>query len=397
MTIETQQVADDVDLSSYTAFADGVPYEVFDRMRASDPVRFFEQSDRFGPFWSITSHEHVVEVTKDHQTFTSGEGIMGVRLRLAPAKMIEEDRPAHTAVRQLIAKPFTAKAVLRSEELARKVVREAIADVRGRETFDLVDELAFWLPNRVIIAMVGVDQVDRDEMIELMNGILHNDTGTPEGIERGRAIEGRLREITDELHALRSRRPTADIATLLVQAGVDTNEFFDYVSLVIAAGSGTTKTLVARGTLLLLQGDGVALDAMLADPSLIPTAVEEMLRYNPSVLGLLRHASRDVTLGGHRISEGDRVMMWFAAANRDPDVFVDPHRFDIRRSPNPHLSFGGGGIHHCLGASLARLEARVFFEEFAPLIPKLELAGTVTEGVTPQDNLIMRAPLRWTT
>lgn len=391
-----------MDVTAAELYADGAfPHEVFDDLRSHDPV-FFHEDSRYGPFWSLTSYEAVRAANRDPETFCSGQGM---NLRDTPEQLpamkdllVYMDPPRHTRLRKLVNKGFTPSRVAAMEDAVRELCRTMITELRAVESWNLTEDMTALFPVRVIAQLIGIDEVDRHRFNQWGIDLLIDPT-TPEGYETVFTARTQVYALADALFEQKRRSPADDMASVLVAAtegedALTNSEFQEFILLLILAGFETTRNLLSHGTLRLLS-DRALLDAFVTEPTMIPAAVEEMLRYRPSLVAHRRTATRDVEFFGHQIRKGDAVALWFAAANRDPAEFVDPHTFDPRRTPNRHMAFGAGGPHFCLGAPLARLEGRVFFEEFAALLVDMELAGQAHVEVDALLDGVRSAPMRW--
>jgi cytochrome P450 len=228
---------------------------------------------------------------------------------------------------------------------------------------------------------------------------MHTATPTPEGLADGQAAFGEMMAYASDLRAAKAARPGADLASALLAAEIDGQrlselEFNMFFMLLINAGGDTTRNLVAGGMLTLLRHPA-ELARLRREPSLVPSAIEEMLRYQSPVQQFRRTATRDATLGGRRIAAGQKVVVFYTSANRDEARFPEPDRFDVRRTPNEHVAFGGGGTHYCLGANLAHLEIRAIFDEVLARLDAIELAGPVTWLPSTFINGPRRMPVRF--
>ena len=359
------------------------PHENLKWMRENAPV----YRDEAGGVWGITLHEDVFALSKDNATFRSSGGIRPD----TPAMpyMIDMDDPDHRKRRSLVSKGFTPRQVLDRERRAREVSIDLIERAKVKGRFDFVKDVAAWLPLIMIGDMLGVDPDDYPALLEWSETML-NATGQMEGeraLAAGKAFEDYTayqRRVIDD----RRRNPGEDLVSILVHAEVDGERLTDdeliMESLLILIGGDETTRHVLTGGMYQLLRHPEQRAALAADPSRIPTAVEEMLRWVSPIQNMARTASRDVELRGETIREGDKLILLYPSANRDAKVFADPFRFDITRKPNDHIAFGLGG-HFCLGSNLARLELRVFFEEALRRLPDLELASSDPPPLRPSN------------
>ncbi|MDQ3858108.1 MAG: cytochrome P450 [Actinomycetota bacterium] len=406
---------DGVDLEN-DVFAERVPYETFALLRREAPVWWYEWKGGRG-FWCVTKHADVVAVSRDTMTYSSEVG--GANLedldedaRLVRQSMLETDPPRHTRLRGLVGPPFTPRAV-RAYELA---LRELTHDVLDRALplgeFDFIEEIAKELPIRVLARLLGVREADTDRLIVWGDRMIANTDpdftdvlhDSPES-ERYRLLPFRspaaleLFEYGHRIAAERRARPTDDLVSKLVHAEIDgerlsEREFDTMFLLLVVAGNETTRQAIAHGMLALVE-HREEWARVREDVGLIAdTGADEILRWSSPVLHFRRTATSDVELRGQRIRAGDKVVVWYVSANFDEDVFDDPHRFDVGRRPNRHVTFGGGGPHYCLGAHLAKLEVQVMFEELLPRLADVELAGPPQRVRTNFTNALKRMPVR---
>ncbi len=377
------------DLSSPDSFTSGVPHETFAWLRKNQPIYWQPDSNGHAGFWVLTRHADVWKVSLDQRTYSSQRGTALIpqftEEELLPqrALMLNMDPPQHTKYRRLVNMGFSPKMLNRTEEHVRELARKIVDNVARKGSCDFVTEVAAELPLQVIVEMLGVPHEDRHKFFEWSNTMIGADdpeysTGGP---EVGQMAMMQLFAYANELAEDRKRHPKDDLTTLLLQASVDgesldEHEYDSFVMLLAVAGNETTRNAISGGMLTLMQHPEQR-DRLLADPSLMGTAVEEMLRWVSPVMVFRRTAQRDLEVGGHTFREGDRVTIWYIAANRDEDVFPGGHQFDIARTPNEHLAFGIGP-HFCLGAHLARMEIRVMFEELMRRLPDIRPAGPVS-------------------
>jgi cytochrome P450 len=376
---------DEIDIANPDAYLGGVPHEQFALLRREAPV--FRHRETNGPgFWALTRHADIARVARDQTTFRQApalfiEDLPAGNLRDSPDVMVNMDPPRHTRYRALVSKGFTPRTIQRLEGHVREVVTELIDGFAAGGTADFVQEFASELPMRVILELMGVPREEQPAVLDFSMrffGALDPEyEGGPQDLDAlMRSIEAVAHRLAEE----RRRQPRDDMLSQLVSAEVDGQQLSDteiggFFRLLLSAGHDTTKNLLTNGMLSLIEHPGER-RLLHEDPALIPGAIEEMLRFTPSVLYFRRNAALDTEVRGQKIAAGNKVVLWYVSGNRDEEVFRDPDTFDVRRTPNDHLSFGGGG-HFCLGASLSRLETRVAFEELLRRLPDLELAGPV--------------------
>jgi cytochrome P450 len=385
-----------VDLADPDTYEAGVPYEAFRELRRRAPVAWHPYKDGTG-FLALTGYDEVQAVSRDSATWSSqAKGVMlSVSDEVAPI-LLHEDPPRHTALRKLINKGFTPRQVARLYDHIADMARQIVDEVIERGECEFVDDVAGALPSYVIAEMLGIPLEDGRRLYELTEK-LH--TGY---VAEGENEQAKMQmfQYATELAARKRADPGDDIATSLLQAEVDGEhltewEFILFFVVLIDAGGDTTRNLVAAGILALMQHPAER-QRLAADPSLMPTAIEEMLRYTSPVTVFVRTATEDTELRGIPVKAGDRVAMFYPSANRDESRFADPDRFDIGRAPNPHLAFGGGGTHFCLGANLARVEAAAIIPEVLSRMNDLELAGPVERLRSNLINGIRSMPIRFT-
>jgi cytochrome P450 len=402
------QTAEFIDLSDHDAFVDAVPHEAFAALRREDPVHWNPEPDGRG-FWAVTRYEDIRTVHRNPQVFSSELG--GTSLEdLEPEhiearkSMIDMDPPRHDELRAIVNRRFTPRAVLAWEDQVRKVTREVLDLALPKQEFDFVREISSEIPMQVFAEILGVPQSQRREIIEIGDRLLGNAdpeyAAAPRDDDAHRHLPFSSPAALDmfafgrRLYDERRQEPRDDIATQLVQAGLDQRELDVYFVLLATAGNETTRHTISHGLLTLLEHPD-QLERLRSDPEgLGKTATEEMLRWATPVHHFRRTAAADAELGGREIHAGDKVTTWFVSGNRDETVFEDPDHFDVARSPNPHMTFGPGGVHHCLGAHLAKLEIRITFEEIMRRGVWFELTGTPERLRSNFFNGVKRVPVR---
>jgi cytochrome P450 len=367
---------------------DGPPHEVFKQMRGECPVHWTagvtEYPDEPG-FWSVTTAEDIHTVSRDWQTYSSGTGVTAVSdvfpLELTQAMFIGMDPPKHDRLKALFQAGFTPKRIAAHEQEIREIVIGVLDRMQGRETCDLVGEIAQPAVSRVIGSFMGIPPEDDAAWARLMNSTLAGDDKdlNPEGIDG--VLEKDIPEIFERCNRMiaeRQENPTDDLTTVLVNAELDGEKLEQHeivmgFFLLVAAGNDSTKATYSSGMRALME-DGEQMQKLLDDPSLIPGAVEEALRMFPAFAHFRRTATRDVELNGKQIKKGEKVVMWYVSSNREEALFEDPDHFDVERNPE-HQAFGAGGRHFCLGTALARLELRIMFEETLKRFPEIRMDG----------------------
>jgi cytochrome P450 len=392
MSTSTHQDLTNIDLADPALWDDGVPYDVFAKLQREAPVHFSAQRSAPGEggFWSITRHEDVRAVTRDFKTFSSERrGILhvddiGVPLDVQRMQMISMDPPRHDRLKALVSKAFTPDRVAEHETHVSQIISDVLARVADKDRFDLVADVARPIPARVIGSMLGTPPEDDEKLVHWTNVFTaFEDPAIREQWEDTGAIFTEIIEYVNDQIAQRRESPRDDLITALMNAEVDGEqlneiEIATFFVLLMSAGNDSTRATYSATMLALLQNpDQLAL--LRERPELIEATVEEGLRCFPAFAFMARAASTDVELHGQTIKEGDRVLLWYLASNRDESVFADPHKFDItRRDLDQHQAFGGRGRHFCLGANLARMELKLWIKQTIDRFPDLELDGEPT-------------------
>jgi cholest-4-en-3-one 26-monooxygenase len=377
------------DFTDPDMYADRLPMDEFAELRRTAPVWWNKKPRGVGGFddegyWVITRHADVVAVSRDNDNYSTWENTAIIRhqdgatreqIELQRFVMLNIDPPQHTKLRGIVSRGFTPRAInnLRSALSARaeRIVAEAIASGSG----DFVTDVAAELPLQAIAELVGVPQDDRRKVFDWSNDMVGYDD--PEYVGDPAAAAAELVGYAMVMAEDRRQCPRDDIVTKLVNAQVDggelsSDEFGFFVILLAVAGNETTRNAISHGMHAFLENPG---QWELFKAERPDTAADEIVRWATPVTVFQRTALADTTLGGQQISTGQRVGLFYRSANFDEEVFDHPERFDIRRSPNPHLGFGGSGAHFCLGASLARLEIDLIFNAIADHMPGIRLAG----------------------
>lgn len=400
----TRTLAARLDLSDPETFAGGVPHEALASLRKSDPVCWQPMSGEPG-FWAVLRHADVVHVARHPEIFSSHAGgitvedVHGSTLDRVRTMLLAMDPPRHQTYRAPVSVHFRPRMIAELEESVRRVCGSVLDDVRGGGTVDFVGDVAAHLPNRVIGEMFGLPRTDWDYLRTLAERITASqdpDLAGPDGAAGTGGEE--MAAYAVELAAQRRRSGLGDDLTGAVLGArfggrpMSDVEFGGFFVQLVTAGNDTTRGLLSSGLLTLLRHPD-QLAQLRADPALLPGAVEEMLRYDNPLHYFRRTALVDTELSDTPISAGDKVAMYYTSANRDEDVFDHPQVFDIHRRPNPHLSFGTG-VHFCLGAHLARLEARTLFTALLEAFGRIELAGEPERIRSNLNNSLKRLPVR---
>jgi cytochrome P450 len=390
---------DDIDLTDLDLFARGFPHEVFARHRAEAPVRWHEPTQHTPDgegFWSVATHAETLAVLHDPATYSSetggdrtGGGTLLQDLDVAGLVLNMMDDPRHNRIRRLVSTGLTPKRILRLEDELRRRTSALLGGLGAEPggpgaTVDIVATVASELPMQAICTLLGVPEGDRHDLWEAVESgfdIREGDEGFGQVADTASEAQGRLLTYGAELIAQKRADPGDDLLSIVVHATLPDEdppqltelELWSFFALLFAAGSETTRNAIAGGLLALVQHPD-QLERLRADRSLLPSAIEEVLRWTTPSPSKRRTATVAADLGGHRIAPGDKVLVWEGSANRDERAFDGAGRFDVGRSPNPHLAFGHG-VHHCLGASLARLEMRVVFDAVLDRYGRIEQAA----------------------
>jgi cholest-4-en-3-one 26-monooxygenase len=372
----------------------------------SDGITEYPDEDGF---WSVTRADDVHEVSRDWQTFSSELGGFtatkntGLSLEMQQAMFIGMDPPKHDRLKSLFQRGFTPKRIAEHEDEIRAITLGVLERLEGppaRETCDLVNDVAQPVVARVIGSFMGLDPEDDAAWARLMNAIVgagDPDT-TPDGADS--VMENEVPEVFERcgrLIAERRETPTDDLTSVLVHADLDGERLEDHeivmgFLLLMAAGNDSTKATYCSGMRALME-DREQLRMVAEDPSLVPGVVEESLRMFPAFAHFARTATRETELGGQKIREGEKLVMWYPSANRDEARFEDPDRFDVTRNAE-HQAFGAGGRHFCLGTALARLELRILIEETLARFPHIEIAEPPTYVESAFANQLKTLPVR---
>lgn len=373
---------DDIDLTDASVWERAAPHEWLDRLRTESPVHWHPESDGPG-FWALTRHDDVRRVSTSPGEFSS---YVGGPLRLDPPDdsldqvrmvIIGMDPPEHRDFRTIVSKAFTPKMIAQLEESLRTETARVISELRVGDRCEFVADVAARIPMWSISELMGVPPEDRERLYELSHALIDDqDPEIAPTPETSLVASAEIFAYATEMAARERAKPSGNLTSVLLEAEIDGRrlddlEFTLFFIFLIVAGNETTRTATSHGLLSLLDHPE-ALNRLVRDPSLMPAAVEEMLRWEPPIHHFRRTATTDVDLGGQRVAKGDKVLMWYAGSNRDPCVFADPHTFLIDRSPNPQQSFGIGE-HFCLGANLARLSLRLLFTELLAAIENVQL------------------------
>ncbi len=394
-------------LADPNTFVAGVPHDELTELRRTTPVAWQDIDGHTG-FYAVLRHADVVRVAREPNLFSASEGGVVVEdlppdsLEMMRNMLLAMDPPRHTTYRRPVAESFKAKIIAELEPQIRAICRDLLAEAAEQGEVEFVHDVTAGLPTRVMGQLMGLPEADWAHLHDLAER--QTSGQDPDVIKPGEepdfsaSIEMALYAI-DFVTQRRASGPRADLTTLILDGdfGGETMSEVDFGSFfvqLVTAGNDTTKTMLSSGLhALLTHPDQLA--ALRADPSLTASAVEEILRWANPLHYFRRTATDDVVLHDVELHAGDKVAMYYTSANRDEDVFADAAAFDIRRSPNPHLSFGIAE-HFCLGVHLARLEGRVFFEELLATFPTIELTGDPVHLRSNLNNSFKRLPVRLT-
>ncbi len=399
----------DVDLTNFDFFVQGKAHEVWRRLRAEAPVHWNPGTSEFPPFWSVTRYADLIAVSRDTDTYISSRGITIATNPENPPPgagkmMIMMDPPRHVRLRRLVNKGFTPRMAAALEPSVREITKGLLDEVAPRGTCDFVTDVAAMLPLAVICAMMGIPREDWALMFDLTN------RGLGPADPEYQTVPGNSQETSEQASremlayfsaqaADRRRERRDDLVSVLVGSEIDgeaisEEELLYFCNLLILAGNETTRNAISGGLLALLEHPD-QLARLRAEPALLPTAVEEILRWTSPVTHMMRYVTRDTELHGQPLRAGERVLLWYPSANRDEDVFPNANTFDVGRTPNEHIAFGIGE-HFCLGAGFARVEVRVMMEMLLARFSDIALAGEVERLRSSFIGGIKHMPMRFT-
>jgi cholest-4-en-3-one 26-monooxygenase len=396
---------DDIDLTDSRTFIERVPHEWFAFLRRNAPVWWQAEADGPG-FWAVTSHADCTTVNRDYEHFSSYRNATYLwelpeeELQQQRLIMLNMDPPLHTRYRRLVNKGFTPRMVAQLRDRIHSATDEIIDSVIEQGSADFVTDIAAELPLIVIADTLGVPDEDRHRMFDWSNRMIGNED--PEYQTAGEVAQVASMELyayASELFAAKRASPKDDLMSVLTDVEIDGEKLSEFelemfFLLLTVAGNETTRNLIS-GAMAAFFDHPDQWELLRNDRSLLPTAVEEMLRYVTPVMNFRRQSTSRFELGGQVIEEDSKVVFFHISGNRDEAVFDQPQRFDITRNPNPHLAFGAGGPHFCLGANLARMEIRVMFEHLLERMPDMELDGPVQRLQSPFINGVKHIPVKF--
>ncbi|BCI55302.1 putative cytochrome P450 126 [Mycolicibacterium litorale] len=381
-------ISSQIDFTDLDNFANGFPHELFAIHRRDAPVYWHEPTEHTPDgegFWSVATYAETLAVLRDQDTYSSvtgGErpygGTLLQDLPIAGQVLNMMDDPRHAQIRRLVHSGLTPRMIARVEDDLRARARTLLDEVADGEAFDFLPQIAAELPMQMICILLGVPEHDRHWLFEAVEPGFDFRGSRKASIDRLSVEDAgsRMYAYGSDLVARKRADPGDDMLSVVAaESWLSDAELYLFFYLLFSAGAETTRNAIAGGLLTLIENPA-GFDALRADPALLPTAIEEMVRWTSPSPSKRRTATRDTELGGHRILAGQKVLVWEGSANRDETVFADADVFDITRKPNPHLGFGQG-VHYCLGANLARLELRVLFEELLARFSSVQLVEPV--------------------
>ena len=391
--------AANADITSHDTFVNGVPHDVFARMRSENPISWTEEADGGRGFWSLTKYDDVLYASRHTELFSSRYGIrmedMDAEETEARRTMMEMDSPEHTRLRRLVSRPFTPRTVAAYEDTVRDLAKEVIANLDGQKEFDFVKLVARELPMKMLGRLLGLPDEDLDWLVSRGDALIGNTDPdfTDYVVDQTDTSEYRLLPFRSPValelfeyaqQALEDRRitPTHDVLSALLEPNtdgekLDDNTLKNFFALMVAAGNDTTRYTMAAGTQLFAEHPEIFTALPTSDMTQRKTLVDEVLRWSSTTMHFRRTVVEDTEVRGQSLKKGDKVVLWYVSANFDEEQFANPTLFDASRTPNDHVAFGLHSAHLCLGAHLARLELRVMFEEMAAAWSSIEVAGPV--------------------
>lgn len=397
-----------INLMSNELYRQGFPHEVFNTLRREAPVWWQATPDtnkyHSGPgFWVLSKYEDVQAANRDTDLFCAIDGpSVSDSPEMRGTMLVSMDGTSHTRQRKIISAGFTPRMVGRLEVQARTWAVKIVEDALERGTCEFVQDVAYQLPMHMIADIVGIPIEDRASLFQITTDFLHpGDPSDPDSQGNHMKAQVQMFQYAQKLGQEKRDHPQDDIWTIISTCEVETEdgqsgrmseiELDFFFLLLTLAGSETTRNAISHGLVALLDHPD-QLETLRSNPDAMRDAVEEIIRWSSPVAYFARRATRDTEIRGVQIAKGDRVTLWYPSANRDEEVFEDPFRFDIARAPNPHVAFGGGGAHFCLGANLARREIAILFEELLARTQEIEILKPIKFSVLGFYNPILVVP-----
>jgi cytochrome P450 len=413
--VKEKPTIEGIDVISHDLYVDGVPHELFGRMRRECPVCWHEEYDGNKGFWAITKYDDAARVMSDYETFTSNRGIhieeMDEEQLAHRRNMIEIDPPDHVRMRGIVNRDFTVRAVNKFETGFRELAVSVIERCLDKREFDFVGELSREIPMRLLCRILGAPDEDAMTLVDWGDAMIVNsepsfteavvdkvDTEAYRNYPFRSPYAKKVFDYAQVMANVRRGCPREDIVSKLVNTvppggALSDFEIQNFFSLLMTAGNETTRNSISHALILLMENPAAFAD-LKQNPAKIKTAVEEVLRRASPIMHFRRTATRDTEIRGVRIVRGDKVIFWHISANYDEDQFEDPFAFRYERDPNTHLSFGHKGPHFCLGTFLAKLEIRVVLEELLSRINGIEMTSPYQRVRSNFINGIKSMPVR---
>lgn len=399
-----------IDLNDMDRFQDSFPHEWFTYLRNNNPIHFHEGPDAETPgYWVFTKYDDIVALSRDWETFSSERSTPesttgGVMITEMPVEagvgimMLTMDPPKHTRYRKIVMSAFTPRVLKLFEATVKRRATEIVDAIIEQGHCDFVNDIAAELPLQAIAEILGVPQHDRGKLFDWTNAMVGS-TDPEYVVSAEDTMNAQVQMFTyaNELAEQKLAGKYDDIVSEILHAEVDGEkldvmEFDMFFMLLTVAGNETTRNAITHGMLAFFDNPD-QWQLLIDHPEHINTAAEEIVRWASPVIYFRRCVTKDIEYKGHQLKQGDKITMWYPSVNRDEDVFDRPFDFDITRSPNKHLGFGGHGPHHCLGFNLARMEIVAIFEEVSRRMPDIKLAGDVDRLRSNFINGIKRVPV----
>jgi cholest-4-en-3-one 26-monooxygenase len=405
--VPVPQLPEGFDVNDPEVYVNGLPRAEWEELRRTAPVWWQSQPKHRDGFddeghWVLTRHADVKDVSRQDKIFSSWENGAIIRfnedmtrdnIEMQRVIMLNMDAPQHTRMRSIISRGFTPRAVNNLKEALTERARNIVAEASAKETGDFVRDVACELPLQAIAELLGVPQEDRLKIFDWSNRMISSE----DDAEDAQTASFETLSYFMEMAESRKECPADDIVTKLVTADIDgqelsSDEFGFFTILLSVAGNETTRNAISHGMIAFMENPD---QWELYKAERPETTADEIVRWSTPVVSFQRTALEDTEIGGQKIKAGDRVGMYYAAANFDPEVFEDPYTFNIKRDPNPHVGFGGTGAHYCIGANLARLEMNLIFNAIADVLPDISMIGDPKRLRSGWLNGIMELPVQY--